>query len=443
MSNSSQCQCLTKAGTRCKNSGSQKKGNDHHYCHLHQKCINPINIGTPNHNPSTVPIHIASTVTKKPTAFSCFKKAKIEELKKLGVDDAEHEMEVYNAWSALPTDEIANWTTIAIKSTEISPSTKVTKVTSPLNFPKKIKILPKIKPLNSISEVPKIPVQLDLNSFDIIQKIGSGAFSEVFTAKNKIDGSIVVLKKISKSKTDKKSVTAEIDILRLFKEFCQEYILCYDGYFEDADNYYLLTEYLKDYISLKEMIVQLHSSPMTDKTTKTIKNIASKLIDGLKLIHTLSAAHRDIKPANIMVSNDGKNIKYIDFGLSCFESSCHTSSINGTYIYMAPEIVSSPHGHTFDLIDLQKSDLWSLGATLFELQVGHGHFFDLVIKNMSSLDKSYVDYQHIKLKTEAFMKIVHKYLPNVLKTYIPDSFLADTGVKIGDLLQINPKIRHF
>jgi len=50
-----------------------------------------------------------------------------------------------------------------------------------------------------------------------------------------------------------------------------------------------------------------------------VKHIFKNVVNGILFLHGLSLAHRDIKMENIVVSEDLKTVKFIDFGL-CIDS---------------------------------------------------------------------------------------------------------------------------
>jgi serine/threonine-protein kinase len=98
--------------------------------------------------------------------------------------------------------------------------------------------------------------------------------------------------------------------------------------------------------------------------------------DGLAEAHSLNIVHRDVKPTNLFVTwrSDGTPlVKVLDFGISKSLSSAdlsltQTQSMLGTPAYMSPEQMRS--ARTVDA----RTDIWSLGAVLYEALEGHMPF---------------------------------------------------------------------
>jgi serine/threonine protein kinase len=93
--------------------------------------------------------------------------------------------------------------------------------------------------------------------------------------------------------------------------------------------------------------------------------IASQVAEGLKEAHERGIIHRDIKPANVMLTHKGQ-AKIMDFGLAKLTGNAdvtRTLGVTGTVAYMSPE---QALGETVD----QRTDIWSFGATLYEMLAG-------------------------------------------------------------------------
>ncbi|HEY3499234.1 MAG TPA: serine/threonine-protein kinase, partial [Polyangiaceae bacterium] len=95
---------------------------------------------------------------------------------------------------------------------------------------------------------------------------------------------------------------------------------------------------------------------------------ADAVLEVLAFVHEAGIVHRDIKPSNLFLTESGA-IKVLDFGIASGAlSGEHTTTggILGTPAFMAPEHARG----RLDLVD-RRSDLWSLGASLFFLITGH------------------------------------------------------------------------
>jgi len=98
-------------------------------------------------------------------------------------------------------------------------------------------------------------------------------------------------------------------------------------------------------------------------------NIAAQVAEGLAYAHQSGVVHRDIKPANIMLLKGGR-AKIMDFGIARLQESdvkTQTGVLLGTPKYMSPEqLAGRPLDH--------RSDIFSLGAALYEMLTGHAPF---------------------------------------------------------------------
>lgn len=123
---------------------------------------------------------------------------------------------------------------------------------------------------------------------------------------------------------------------------------------------YIIMEYLENYKDISKIINTIYP--------ELFCKIVTNMCNGLKLIHSLNIAHNDIKPENIMVNNQG-NIKYIDFGGSCFNNECN-NMLTFTPEYIDPNVyfIISSTFKFFSKLNLktaQQGDLWSLGIVIY------------------------------------------------------------------------------
>jgi serine/threonine protein kinase len=195
--------------------------------------------------------------------------------------------------------------------------------------------------------------------------LGQGAFGKVFCRYSKRHNRTIVAKRIDKTKVSESTVLAEVEILNHLQAICKKNIICYIDYLESAKYFYIITEYLGDYVTLHNF-----NFKVSDKVSD-FKKIINNLIQGLKDIHNAGVAHRDIKPENIMINPGTMDIKYIDFGLAYSPHAPNSQLIGkmGTRYYMAPEILH-PAGEAPNTLEKWfAADYWALGMTILEIIV--------------------------------------------------------------------------
>jgi serine/threonine-protein kinase len=119
--------------------------------------------------------------------------------------------------------------------------------------------------------------------------------------------------------------------------------------------------------------------PLSPKRTRAL---ARQIADGLQAAHALGFVHRDLKPSNVMITTTvaGEHVKILDFGLVATLPSegqeetriTRVGHLIGTPPYMAPEMIRDVDSGERALN--ASSDLYSLGAVMFELLSGHPPF---------------------------------------------------------------------
>lgn len=92
-----------------------------------------------------------------------------------------------------------------------------------------------------------------------------------------------------------------------------------------------------------------------------IIRIATQLADAILYIHSRQIVHRDLKPENILITNNGQNVKLIDFGFSDTDSYHILKQPAGTRHYMAPEMLCE------NAVSDMRADIYSFGKILAEM----------------------------------------------------------------------------
>lgn len=108
-----------------------------------------------------------------------------------------------------------------------------------------------------------------------------------------------------------------------------------------------------------------HAQPGRLLTARQVLGIAARVAEALAYAHSRGVTHRDVKPANIMVDVAHDVVKVMDFGVARVADATRTRTgvVLGTPSFMSPEQLS---GQPTD----GRSDLYSLGVTLFQLLTG-------------------------------------------------------------------------
>ncbi|KRX03291.1 Protein kinase-like domain [Pseudocohnilembus persalinus] len=211
-----------------------------------------------------------------------------------------------------------------------------------------------------------------MENYQLLNSIGEGSFGKVFKGRRKNSGQIVALKFISKrqkSEKDLANLRQEIEILKLMKH--ENIVLLLDA-FETMHEFCIVTEFAQG--ELFEILEDDKSLPESE-----VRKIAQQLVFSLYYLHSNRIIHRDMKPQNILISANGV-VKLCDFGFAraMSNNTLVLTSIKGTPLYMAPELVQEkPYNHTVDL--------WSLGVILYELFVGQPPFFTTSIYTLIQL----------------------------------------------------------
>lgn len=200
--------------------------------------------------------------------------------------------------------------------------------------------------------------------YEVLKRVGSGGMADVYMAKDhKLNRNVAV-------KVLKSEYVEDEKFLRKFETEAQavarlshpNIVNIYDVGIEDGINYIVME--LAEGITLKEYIRK--KGYLTPKETV---EISTQIASAISHAHKNHIIHRDIKPQNILVSDTGI-IKVTDFGIAKATSSntvTSTATAMGSVHYISPE---QAKGRFCD----EKSDIYSLGITMYEMVTGHVPF---------------------------------------------------------------------
>uniref|UniRef100_A0A8C6UCU3 Calcium/calmodulin-dependent protein kinase 1Da n=1 Tax=Neogobius melanostomus TaxID=47308 RepID=A0A8C6UCU3_9GOBI len=201
--------------------------------------------------------------------------------------------------------------------------------------------------------------------FDFKEVLGTGAFSEVVLAQEKLTGRTFAVKCIPKKalKGKESSIENEIAVLRKIKH---ENIVALEDIYESPDHLYLIMQLVSGG-ELFDRIVE--KGFYTEKDASTL---IRQVLDAVNYLHRMGIVHRDLKPENLLYFNpqDESKIMISDFGLSKMEGSGDVmSTACGTPGYVAPEVLAQkPYSKAVDC--------WSIGVIAYILLCGYPPFYD-------------------------------------------------------------------
>ena len=198
--------------------------------------------------------------------------------------------------------------------------------------------------------------------YEILEKIGTGGMSDVYKAKDHKLNRFVAVKVL------KQEFSENTNFVSKFRSEAQSaaglmhpnIVNVYDVG-EEGGIYYIVME-LVEGITLKKYIEK-----KARLSVKEAISIAIQVSMGIEAAHNNHIIHRDIKPQNIIISKDGK-VKVTDFGIAkAATSNTITSNVMGSVHYTSPEQARGGYSD-------EKSDIYSLGVTMFEMLTGRVPF---------------------------------------------------------------------
>jgi CheY-like chemotaxis protein len=205
---------------------------------------------------------------------------------------------------------------------------------------------------------------MQLGQYRILGHLGQGGMGTVYKARHVLLSRVVALKVLRPEHTrDRGAVARFRGEMRAAGRLAHPHIVQALDARKVKGMHFLVMEFV-DGIDLARMVAQLGPLPVLAAC-----EIARQAALGLQHAHALGLVHRDVKPANLMLTQPG-HAKLLDLGLALLRDDRSLAEerpgeyLVGTADYLAPEQIVG--GRTVD----GRTDLYSLGCTLYELLTG-------------------------------------------------------------------------
>ena len=198
-----------------------------------------------------------------------------------------------------------------------------------------------------------------MNDFQIISKLGEGAYSTVFKVKRVVDNQIYALKKVKLLNLSEKEKENSLNEVRILASVKSNFVVSYkEAFFDEKDNTLCIVMEFADRGDLYQKIVA-HKKSAKFFEESDIWRIFIQLVKGLQALHDIKILHRDMKSANVFLFSNGC-AKLGDLNVSKVARRGLGYTQTGTPYYASPEVwKDKPYDH--------KSDVWSLGCVLYEM----------------------------------------------------------------------------
>ncbi len=243
------------------------------------------------------------------------------------------------------------------------------------------------------SSAPHADVGMELGSYRVLDVLGEGGMGMVYLAEHVRLGRKVAIKRLKDRLAAKPDAVKQFfEEARAVNRISHPHIVDITDFVVEEHAAYYLMEYLQGE-TLSELLGREKIL-----TPRRAVHIVSQVCEALQAAHDAGFVHLDIKPSNIFLidkNGDPDTVKLLDFGTAqltqtmprATESNHRKSAVFtlGTPVYMSPEQAS---GEEVD----HRSDLYSLGAVLYEILTGQPPFVaqsapEYIYKHMTVMPK--------------------------------------------------------
>lgn len=217
-------------------------------------------------------------------------------------------------------------------------------------------------------------------TYEILDKLGGGAFSDVYKCKDHKNNSKIALKVIRNEERFNECAEYEYNLLKKINEYEEKCvnIINLKKFFTFNNNLFLIFDIhglsLYKYYSDYNNIIN-------------IKDFSTQILLGLVHLHKLNIVHADLKPENILIKDN--ILKIIDLGSSFEEKEHYYNTYIQSRWYRSPEVL-------FNYKITRKIDVWSYGCIIYELYYKEPLFAG---KNTNRMKNLIVQFTNLKMNS--------------------------------------------
>ncbi|WP_459982300.1 serine/threonine-protein kinase [Nocardioides sp. AN3] len=200
--------------------------------------------------------------------------------------------------------------------------------------------------------------ELVAGRYKLIREVGRGGMGFVWLAHDEVLGRDVALKRLGQFPGAQNQARVQREA-QLAARLSHPNVVTVFDLAEDGDTRWLVMEYVAG-TTLSRLAADRGGLPPEEAAA-----IIRQAAEALRVAHAAGITHRDVKPSNLIVMPDGTT-KLTDFGIARGASDdtlTATGMLTGSPAYLAPEVASGRFATS-------ASDMWSLGATLFQALSG-------------------------------------------------------------------------
>ncbi|KAL9243377.1 hypothetical protein vseg_017271 [Gypsophila vaccaria] len=277
------------------------------------------------------------------------------------------------------------------------------------------------------------------STFEKLDKIGQGTYSNVYKARDLVTGNIVALKKVRFDNLEPESVKFMAREIVILSRLDHPNVIKLQGLVTSrmSSSLYLVFEYMEH--DLAGLFASLGGG--TKFSEPQVKCYMKQLFAGLEHCHNNGVLHRDIKGSNLLIDNEGV-LKIADFGLATLYEPNQKQPMTSRVVtlwYRPPELLLGATSYGVGV------DLWSAGCILAELLAGKPIMpgrteveqLHKIFKLCGSPSEQY--WKKYKLPNATLFKPQQPYKRCLLETF--KDFPPASLPLVNTLLSIDPELR--